>query len=149
LKVKFEIDTDPPGEFQTEAKYLLNPIEFYVKVFTAPDLFAGKLHALLFREWKHRVKGRDWYDLIWFIKNHHPLNLQHLQARMRQSGKLATKTVLSSELLQTLLRERILSVDFSAAKADIQPFIDDPSRLAIWSQEFFLNIVRGIKIQDP
>ena len=67
LKIKMEVDTDPPAGFQTEVKTLLQPIPFSVKTYTLPDLFAGKIHALLCRPWKIRVKGRDWYDFIWYI----------------------------------------------------------------------------------
>ncbi|MCU0353330.1 MAG: nucleotidyl transferase AbiEii/AbiGii toxin family protein [Cytophagales bacterium] len=62
LKIKLEIDRQPPLGFETEEKLLLRPFSFYVKCFSLPDLFAGKMHALLFRKWQTRVKGRDWYD---------------------------------------------------------------------------------------
>jgi hypothetical protein len=68
IKIKLEIDTNPPLRFSTENKLLTKPFSFYVNCFTLPDLFAGKMHALLFRKWKTRVKGRDWYDLEWYIK---------------------------------------------------------------------------------
>jgi predicted nucleotidyltransferase component of viral defense system len=63
IKIKLEVDTKPPRGFVTEQKLLLKPASFYVSIFTLPDLFAGKMHALLFRKWKNRVKGRDWFDL--------------------------------------------------------------------------------------
>jgi len=68
IKIKLEIDTNPPLQFGTENKLLTKPFSFYVNCLTLPDLFAGKMHALLFRKWKTRVKGRDWYDLEWYIK---------------------------------------------------------------------------------
>jgi len=88
LKIKIEVDTDPPPGFQTENKFLLQPISFSVRVFTVPDLFAGKMHAILCRQWKSRVKGRDWYDLVWYAANHPRLRLSHLEQRMIQSGHL-------------------------------------------------------------
>jgi len=86
LKIKLEVDTDPPPGFFTESKYLLQPIPFAVRTYTLPDLFAGKMHAILCRKWKNRVKGRDWYDLVWYAANHPQLHLAHLEQRMRQSG---------------------------------------------------------------
>ena len=86
LKIKLEVDTDPPAGFATQTRYLLRPIPFAVRVYVLPDLFAGKMHALLCRRWKNRVKGRDWYDLVWYAANHPELNLPHLEKRMRQSG---------------------------------------------------------------
>ena len=66
LKIRIEIDTDPPGGFETETKFLLHPIPFGVRTYVLADLFAGKMHAVLCRRWKNRVKGRDWYDLVWY-----------------------------------------------------------------------------------
>ena len=84
LKIKLEIDTDPPPGFTSEAKYLLQPILFAVLTYSLSDLFAGKIHAFLFRKWKNRVKGRDWYDFVWYCAYHPHLHVSHLQERMRQ-----------------------------------------------------------------
>ena len=86
LKIKLEVDTAPPAGFSTEVRYLLQPVAFPVRVYLLPDLFAGKMHAVLCRKWKDRVKGRDWYDLVWYITHHPRLHLGHLEQRMRQSG---------------------------------------------------------------
>lgn len=85
LKIKLEVDTDPPPGFSTEIRYLLRPIPFAVRTFSLPDFFAGKMHAVLCREWKSRVKGRDWYDLVWFAAYHPELHVAHLEQRMRQT----------------------------------------------------------------
>jgi hypothetical protein len=68
VKIKIEVDRQPPLGFKTEQKLLLRPFSFYVNCFESSSLFAGKLHALLFRKWKNRVKGRDWYDMEWYIR---------------------------------------------------------------------------------
>ena len=86
LKIKIEVDTDPPPGFDTETRFLLQPIPFSVRAFSLPDMFAGKMHAVLCRGWKGRVKGRDWYDLVWYVANHPQLHLKHLEQRMIQSG---------------------------------------------------------------
>ena len=90
MKIKFEVDTDPPLGFVTEEKLLIQPYSFYVKCFSLPDLFAGKMHALLYRKWKNRVKGRDWFDLEWYVRMACPLHLAHLGERARQSGDLGS-----------------------------------------------------------
>ncbi|MFC1616611.1 nucleotidyl transferase AbiEii/AbiGii toxin family protein [Candidatus Margulisiibacteriota bacterium] len=146
LKIKFEIDTDPPPGFETEAKYLLQPIEFYVNTYTKESLFAGKLHALICRQWQQRIKGRDWYDLIWFIKNNIPANLKHLEMRMKQTNHLAQSNNLDINSLLNLLNNKINTLDIELAKKDILPFIKEPDRLDIWSKDFFLNLVSRIKI---
>jgi len=84
FRIKLEVDRDPPPGFTTESKYLLLP--FAVRVCVLPDLFAGKMHALLFRRWKNRVKGRDWHDVAWFVSHYPELHLAHLEQRMRQIG---------------------------------------------------------------
>ncbi|HPA41388.1 MAG TPA: nucleotidyl transferase AbiEii/AbiGii toxin family protein, partial [Candidatus Hydrogenedentes bacterium] len=70
LKIKLEVDTDPPPGFATESRTVLLPVPFAVRVYTLPDLFAGKMHALLCRKWGGRVKGRDWYDFVWYAARH-------------------------------------------------------------------------------
>jgi len=144
LKIKFEVDTDPPDNFNTEAKYVLHPIEFFVKLYAIADMFAGKLHAILFRQWKNRVKGRDWYDLIWFVKNNHPVHLKHLVKRIQQTNDNLTLKQFDRKKIISMLLEKIDIVDFANAKKDIEPFIADKLRLDIWSKDFFKEIVHKI-----
>ena len=86
IKIKIEVDVEPPLGFDTEEKLLIRPFSFYVKCFSRSSLFAGKMHALLFRKWKNRVKGRDWYDFEWYIRKGIPLNLQHFLQRAKDTG---------------------------------------------------------------
>jgi predicted nucleotidyltransferase component of viral defense system len=78
VKIKIEVDTHPPPDFSTEYKLLLLPFSFMTRCYALPDLFAGKMHAFLFRAWKNRVKGRDWYDFEWYVRNGTALNFNHL-----------------------------------------------------------------------
>lgn len=145
LKIKFEVDTDPPLEFATEESLLLQPYSFYVKCFSLPDLFAGKMHALLFRKWKNRVKGRDWYDLEWYVRQGHPLNLRHFAARAIQSGDLVEGTKLDEEAFQTLLKARIDNLDVASARVDVSRFLPDPQVLDIWSRDYFWQLAQRIR----
>ncbi|MFA7057294.1 MAG: nucleotidyl transferase AbiEii/AbiGii toxin family protein [Candidatus Cloacimonadales bacterium] len=140
LKIKLEVDINPPKYGEYEVKYLLNPIPFSVKLFSESSLFAGKLHALLCRAWKTRVKGRDLYDYVWYLSKSAPLNLKHLEARMQQSGHLKENINLTKELLSSMLQERFSEIDYSQAKQDVIPFIKDSEKLQLWSEEFFQNI---------
>ena len=144
IKIKLEIDTEPPLGFQTEEKLLLRPFSFYVKCFTQPDLFAGKMHALLFRKWRNRVKGRDWYDLEWYIKKGVPLHLEHFLKRAQNSGDWPKETIFESEFLQ-LLQTRIENVSFDNIKDDIARFIKDAQVLDIWSPAYFKDLSQRIK----
>ena len=142
LKIKLEIDTDPPAGAESEMKYLLLPISSSVRVYDLPSLFAGKLHALLCRKWKNRVKGRDYYDYLWYLAHGVGPNLPHLEQRMRQSGHWAGKESLNAESLMTLLLKRFSEVDFRQAAQEVRPFIGSPSSLDLWSETFFSGVTR-------
>ena len=148
IKIKFEVDINPPLDFSTEEKLLLQPFSFFVKCFTPQDMFAGKMHAILFRNWKNRVKGRDWYDLEWYIKNGIKLNLKHLTARAKQSGSIEDNEYFTKELLLEMLYSKIEQVDLENAKVDIRRFIKDDRILNIWSKEYFRLLVDRIKIYE-
>ena len=147
IKIKMEVDTNPPSHFSTEAKSLLLPIPFSVLTFVPSDLFAGKLHALLCRAWKNRIKGRDWYDYVWYVSRGIPVHLQHLETRLRQSGHWAKQESISEASLKQLLAEKINSIDFEAAKKDVINFVKDKSAIKIWSPEFFHELTRRLKCE--
>jgi len=146
IKIKLEVDTHPPLGFNTEEKLLLKPFSFYVKCFTLEDLFAGKMHALLFRNWKQRVKGRDWFDMEWYIKKGIPLNLQHFLIRARESGNWSEKAISKEQFLQ-LLNNKINSVSFNSVKADFFRFISDDKVLDIWSAQYFKDLIEQMKFK--
>jgi len=140
LRVKFEVDTEPPPDFSTETKFCLQPIPFSVLAYSQPSLFAGKMHALLCREWRTRVKGRDWYDFVWYVGRGTQLDLPHLEARMRQSGHYDDGSPLTEARFREILAERIASLDVARAKADVVRFLPDASSVEVWSREFFTAV---------
>ena len=144
LKIRLEVDTDPPAGFQTETRYVLQPIPFSVRVYSLPDLFAGKLHAILCRKWKTRVKGRDWYDLVWYAGRHPEVRISHLEARMRQSGDYRDKAPLTPDRLQHLLQQAVDDLDVEQARREVAPFVVDRRALDVWSQDFFRQIISRI-----
>ena len=146
LRIKFEVDTDPPLGFSTEEQLLLQPYSCYVKCFSLSDLFAGKMHAVLFRQWQQRVKGRDWFDLEWYVRGGIPLHLDHLAERARQSGHWPLDQPFSASSLQVLLAERIARLDVANARLDIERFIAQPEPLAIWSQDYFQQLAQRVVI---
>lgn len=145
IKVKIELDTDPPLLFNTEQKTLLQPYSCLIRCFTLPDLFAGKMHALVYRAWQRRIKGRDWYDFEWYVRWSVPLYWRHLQIRIKEfNGR-----DFSLEQFLDDLREKIASTDIDNIKRDVLPYIDDSqkSTLDIWSNDYFLQLVDLMKIQ--
>ena len=140
IKVKIEVDTDPPLMFATEQKVMLQPKSFMTRCVTLPDLFAGKMHALVYRAWKSRVKGRDWYDFEWYVRNGVPLDWNHLRERIRQFNGQE----LTLEQFVAALRERLGGTDMSRVKEDVLPFLDNPHELDIWSNDYFLQLADKI-----
>lgn len=134
VKVKIETDTQPPSHFNTEQLSLSMPYPFFVRCVCLPDLFAGKMHALVFRNWKSRVKGRDWYDFDWYVSHNVKLDFRHLQQRILDfNGEN-----LSREEFHSRLIERLSSVNISDIKEDVIRFVDDPRVLDFWSTDYFL-----------
>ncbi len=146
IKIKIEIDRNPPLGFQTEEKLLIRPFSFYVNCFNLPCLFAGKLHALLFRKWGDRVKGRDWYDMEWYIRKGVPLNVNHFLYRAIDSGDWKQSNINTDQVVD-LLKQRIETVSISNAKQDIVRFIRNDDKLAIWSQNYFLDLIAKLKFE--
>lgn len=147
IKIKIEIDRNPPVGFKTEQKLLLRPFSFYVKCYTRPSLFAGKLHALLFRKWNKRVKGRDWYDLEWYIKQRIPLDTNHFLQRAIASNDWKD-TKITSNQINNLLQQKIENVSISSIKEDVVRFIYDDRNLAIWSAAYFKDLVDQMKFDS-
>jgi len=136
LKIKIEVDVNPPLEFSTEQKLLMLPFSFTTRCFTLPDLYAGKMHALTFRAWKNRIKGRDWYDFEWYVRNRVALDFEHLKVRTKEFNDID----LTKELFLELLKERISKADIDVVKADVIPYIIDKRELDIWSNDYFLQL---------
>ena len=145
VKIKIEVDREPPLGFETEDKLLLKPFSFYVKCLTLPNLFAGKIHALLFRKWGENVKGRDWYDMEWYIRKGIPLNLNHFLIRAKDSGDWKKDTITEAEFRE-LLAKKIDTVKMDYVINDIKRFIRDTNKLAIWSPRYFHDLVNNLKV---
>ncbi|MBY0530114.1 MAG: nucleotidyl transferase AbiEii/AbiGii toxin family protein [Rhabdochlamydiaceae bacterium] len=149
IQIKLEIDTDPPLEhLPLERKLVKNPVPFYVVTYTLVDLFAGKMHAVLCRNWHKRIKGRDWYDLIWYIQKDVPVNLTHLRERMRQTHHLDAEEKLGKKELLERLHKKIAEINWEHAKADVQVFIPDKRKLDLWSAQFFHDMVAHLQVVD-
>jgi len=144
VKIKIEVDKHPPMLFETEQKLLLLPFSFMVRCFTIANLFAGKMHAFLFRAWNNRVKGRDWYDIEWYVRNDYTVNMNHLKERCIQSGHISRNDI-SREFIMLLLRKKIQSSNIERVKDDVLPFVKNPKELNIWSTEYFLQLIEKVR----
>ena len=143
IKIKIEVDTCPPLNFTTEQKLLLQPHSFMARCFTLPDLFAGKMHALVYRAWKNRVKGRDWYDFEWYVRNGVTLDFAHLAERCKQfNGEDITPESFKENLI-----ERLSTADIKQVKEDVLPFVRNPKELDIWSNDYFVQLAEVVRVE--
>lgn len=144
VKIKFEIDTMPPGLATYETKYRLLPTPYGVKLYDESSLFSGKIHAVICRSWKSRVKGRDLYDYIFYLSRKSKYNLPHLREKLIDSGFIDKETKLDNDDIKRILIDRFNEIDFEAAKNDVVPFIKNTNVLDIWSKEFFVDITTNL-----
>ncbi len=135
IKVKIEIDTDAVPGFQTEAKQFFWPQPFSVLTCDLTSLFSGKIHATFCRGLRNNVKGRDWYDVLWYIGQKVKPNWLYLEKKVRDSGHWEGE--FSPELFRIWAKCQVEQLDIGAAKRDIERFIIDPRRLDAWSKELF------------
>lgn len=144
IKIKIEVDTRPPLNFRTEQRLLLQPQSFMTRCYTLPDLFAGKMHALVYRAWKNRIKGRDWYDFEWYVRNGVPLGFNHLAQRVQQfNGEEIDKQTFLLKLI-----EKLRSSDINQVKEDLMPFIRNPKEMDIWSNDYFVQLAQMMKFES-
>lgn len=147
VKIKIEVDRNPSLNFTTEEKLLIRPFSFYVNCFSPSSLFAGKMHALLYRKWKGRVKGRDWYDLEWYIKNGIPLDVLHFLSRANDTRDWQEGSI-TPEQIKRLLSEKIASVSIENIKEDVARFVKDDRALDIWSTTYYNDLIEKIKFEN-
>lgn len=146
VKIKFEVDTNPPAFATYEHKYRLLPVPYEIRLYDMPSLFAGKIHAVICRGWQSRIKGRDLYDYIFYLSKAVTVNQKHLRARLIDSGYISENQECTLEEIKTMLKNRFDSIDFLQARKDVEPFIRDTSVLDIWNSEFFKQIMEGLKV---
>lgn len=146
IKVKFEVDTTPPPYAEFERKYRLLPVPYEINLYDMPSLFAGKIHAVICRAWKSRIKGRDLYDYVFYLSHHVSVNLKHLNARLVDSGFESARLDMTLDEVKSILYKRFETIDYAQAKSDVLPFIHDPGSLDIWSKDFFCAITEDLTV---
>lgn len=144
-KIKLEIDTDPPLGFETEYNLSMSPYSFMARCYSLPSSFAGKMSALLYRSWRDRIKGRDWYDFEWYVRRGVAMDLGHFNERALPFGKADER--FTADTFKETLREKIESIDIELVKKDVSPFIDDPAKLDIWGRDYFLKVADLMQIK--
>ena len=145
IKIKFEIDTDNPGGGITEFKYKMLPAPYEVQIFDESTLFAGKIHAILCRDYKNHVKGRDYYDYLFYIGKGSKLNLKYLENKLKNTGGIIKDNeTLTLDKVKQLLKEKFASVNYESAKKDVSNFISNKESLELWKKELFISSLESL-----
>ena len=145
IKIKLEVDTNPPLGSGYELQYLDFPFVSAVAVQDKPSLFAGKIHALLCRDY---IKGRDWYDFIWYTSQGIGINYEFLASAINQIGSWQNRNVKTDKIwVLEELEKKITSLNWKQVSKDVRPFIrsNEQASLNLWSKELFLGQLRKLK----
>lgn len=144
IKIKFEVDINPPAGAKYDLKYKLLPSPHQVKLYDEGSLFAGKIHAILCRNWNYRTKGRDLYDYIFYLSKNTKVNTELIKEKLIDSQVIKREEKFNIDELKDLLNKRFDQIDYKNAKEDIETFIEDKNSLDLWSKEFFKEITTNL-----
>ena len=145
IKIKFEVDVNPPSGANYEFKYKLLPSPHQIRLYDESSLFAGKIHAVLCRGWNNRVKGRDLYDYIFYLSKETSVNIELVKQKLIESKVDGIDSSFGIEQLKDMLIKKFKKINYTEAKEDILPFIEDIDSLKLWGEDFFVEITRGLK----
>lgn len=144
IKIKFEVDINPPAGAKYEIKYKLLPSPHQVRLYDESSLFAGKIHAILCRNWQYRTKGRDLYDYVFYISKNAKVNIELVKEKLIDSNVLSRYDEFTIDTLKKLLNNKFEEIDYSDAKDDVIMFIEDKDSLSLWSKDFFEQITKNL-----
>ena len=144
IKIKFEVDINPPSGATYEEVYKLLPSPHQIKLYDKESLFASKIHAILCRNWNTRTKGRDLYDYIFFLANNTKVNLELLKNKLIASKYIDSNSKFDINILKELLIKKFEIIDYTEAKEDVMPFIKNVENLNMWNKDFFISITEKL-----
>lgn len=144
IKIKFEVDINPPSGATFDIQYKLLPSPHQIKLYDKESLFASKIHAILCRNWKERTKGRDLYDYIFFIANNTKVNIELIKNKLIASNYIQDDETFDIQTLKQLLISKFNEIDYEEAKEDVIPFIKNTDSLSLWSKDLFINITENL-----
>ena len=144
IKIKFEVDINPPSGAKYDLKYKLLPSPHQVKLYDEASLFAGKIHAILCRNWNYRTKGRDLYDYIFYLSKNISVNLELVKEKLIDSNVLKGNDNFDINILKEMLTAKFNEINYNDAKEDVIAFIEDKDSLNLWTKEFFIEITKNL-----
>lgn len=148
IKIKFEVDINPPSGAKYDLRYKLLPSPHQVRLYDESSLFAGKIHAILCRNWQYRTKGRDLYDYIFYLSKNTKVNIKLIKEKLIDSNFLKREDDFGIDILKELLNKKFSEINYTNAKEDVIVFIKDKDSLNLWSEEFFKEITNNLIISE-
>lgn len=148
IKIKFEVDINPPSGAKYDFRYKLLPSPHQVRLYDESSLFAGKIHAILCRNWQYRTKGRDLYDYIFYLSKNTKVNIKLIREKLIDSNFLKREDDFGIDILKELLNKKFSEINYTNAKEDVIVFIKDKDSLNLWSEEFFKEITKNLIISE-
>ncbi len=145
IKIKFEVDVNPPKGANYSMEYKLLPSPHQIRLYDKESLFAGKIHAILCRNWVSRTKGRDLYDYVFFMATNTKVNLELLKNKLIESNYINVNENFDIKKLKELLNKKFQEINYNDARNDVFPFIKDVESLTLWSSEFFIHITEKLQ----
>ena len=145
IKIKFEVDVNPPSGATYEFKYKLLPSPHQVRLYDEASQFAGKIHAILCRNWNYRTKGRDLYDYIFYLSKETKVNLKLIKSKLVESEAITEDSEFNIDILKELLNNKFKEINYTAAKEDVIAFIEDTDSLNLWNEDFFMDITKRLE----
>lgn len=144
IKIKFEVDINPPSGAKYDLKYKLLPSPHQVKLYDEASLFAGKIHAILCRNWNYRTKGRDLYNYIFYLSKNIYVNLELVKEKLIDSNVLKRNDNFDINVLKEMLTNKFNEINYNDVKEDVIAFIEDKDSLNLWTKEFFIEITKNL-----
>lgn len=148
IKIKFEVDINAPFGATYEEKIKLLPFTHQILLYDKSSLFAGKIHAILCRNWKTRTKGRDLYDYVFFLANDIRVNFELLKNKLIASGVIKKGEKFDIDTLRGMLTNKFKDINYAEAKNDVLPFIKDVYKLDSWNEDFFIKITQNLNFMN-
>ena len=145
IKIKFEVDVNPPSGATYEFKYKLLPSPHQVRLYDESSQFAGKIHAILCRNWNYRTKGRDLYDYVFYLSKETKVNLELIRSKLIESKLIIENSDFNIDILKNLLNKKFREINYTDAKEDVITFIEDRDSLNLWNSEFFVEITKKLE----
>ena len=145
IKIEFEVDVNPPSGATYEFKYKLLPSPHQVRLYDEASQFAGKIHAILCRNWNYRTKGRDLYDYIFYLSKETKVNSKLIKSKLVESEAISADSEFNVDILKEMLNNKFKEINYTAAKEDVVAFIEDTDSLNLWNADFFMDITKRLE----